>query len=127
MARKDINFYKIATAQSLASGFTTTPTIVRYTDNISYQINITTTNSQGTFSVQVSDDYAIYAPTGVVENPGHWSTLTLSGSPVVAAANDVIGISLHQLPYGAVRLVYAPTVAGTGVVDIYFSSKQVGG
>lgn len=127
MSRKNVLPYKIATAQSLATSFTTAPTVITYTDNISYQINITTSNSTGTFAVETSDDYQKDPTTNALINAGRWVPLTLSGVPTVAAANDTIDIALNQVPYGAIRLSYTSAVAGTGVCDIYFLSKQVGG
>lgn len=128
MARKDVlTPYRIATAQSLATSFTTSPTTVTYTDNCGYQINVTTSNSTGTFFVQGSLDYAVDPTTNVVKNAGSWTDLVLSGTPTVAAANDTILLDLNQLPYNAIRLRYASTVAGTGTADIYIMTKQVGG
>lgn len=128
MARKNTVVYKVKSAQSLASGFTTNPTFINYLDNIAYQINVTTTNSTGTFVVQGSIDYAISEPGGAVTNAGNWCDLPLGGgTPTVAAANDVILIDMNQLPYVAVRVKYTSTVAGTGICDIYILAKQLGG
>jgi hypothetical protein len=128
VARKDIVTYKIASAQSLAASFTTIPTLIKFLDNVAYQIITTTTNSTGTFSVQVSLDYAINEPTNKVINPGTWTDLTLAGGvPSVASANDTIAISLNQLPYNAIRLAYTSVTAGTGTIDAFITCKQVGG
>lgn len=126
MSRKNTLNYKLLTNQSLASSFTSPATFVRNTDNISYQIDVTTSDSVGTFTVQVSDNYAV-GPDAIVTNPGTWLNLTLSGVPTVAAANDVIGISLNQLPYDAIRLVYTAGTAGTGTCSAIITSKQIGG
>lgn len=114
----------IAIGQSLATSFTSVPTMIDFQDNIGYQINITTTNSTGTFTVQASLDYL---KANGLENGrvGNWVTLPLSGSPTAGAANDSISISLNQLPFRAVRLVYTAAVAGTGVADIYIMSKEI--
>jgi hypothetical protein len=128
MSRKNVlKPYKIASAQSMAVAFQTPPTLILFADNVSYQINITTTNSTGTFAVQVSNDYAVDEVNNIVVNPGTWDSLTLSGTPVAAGANDSIVIDLHQLPFNAVRLAYTPIVAGTGTADVYIMHKQVGG
>lgn len=115
---------KIASAQSLAASFNSTPTMIDFLDNVAYQINITTTDSTGTFAVQASLDYQ----PGSANLPaitGNWVALTLSGSPSVAAANDNIAIALTQLPYRALRLSYTAGTAGTGVCDIYVSAKVI--
>ena len=127
MARKDTLLFKVLPAgTSLSASFTGPATTIRYGDNVSYQIDVFTTNSIGTFSVQVSNDYSV-GPDNTVVNPGTWNTLTLSGTPTVAGANDIISISLNQLPYFAIRLAYTSSVAGTGTCFAYITSKQIGG
>lgn len=126
MARKNTLLYPVLN-QSLAASFTSTPTIITYLDNISIQINITTTNSTGTFSIQGSNDYARTEPSDVVSNAGNWVDLTLSGTPTVAAANDSIIIDMNQLPFTAIRIKYTSTIAGTGHCDMYTVARQLGG
>lgn len=125
--RKNTLITYIAKNQSLSASFNSAPTIVRFLDNISYQINVTTTNSQGTFDVEVSNDYYVNEANGdVVVNSGTWVPLTLAGgTPTVAAADTNITISLTQLPYYAVRLSYTSSVAGTGTCSIYVSAKAL--
>lgn len=127
MSRKDFNVYKLAANQSLASSFITPATVVTTSDNISYQINITTTNSVGNFTVQASNDYSV-GPGGSVLNAGTWVDLTLGGGvPNANAANDSISISLNQVPFSALRLSYTATTAGTGTCSITVVSKMLGG
>lgn len=136
MARKDVLVTQIgpngagpkATPFSLATSFTAPPTIVKFLDNCSYQINVSTTNSTGTFAVQVSNDYSVYEPSGEVMNAGNWISLTLAGgTPSVNATPDLIVINLNQLPFYAIRLAYTANVAGTGTATIYIVDKQIGG
>lgn len=128
MARKNVVVYKLNASQTMASSFTTSPTLIKYLDNIAYQINVTTTNSTGTFSVQASLDYAVDEVGNTPTNLGNWITLTLAGGvPTIAAANDLILINLNQLPFNAVRLVYTPTIAGTGTCDVFVMGRQIGG
>lgn len=126
MSRKNTLKYLVLTGQSLAASFISPATFIRNTDNVSYQIDATTSSSSGIFSIQVSDDYSV-GPDGAITNPGRWITLTLSGTPTLIGTSDDIGISLNQLPYDAIRLVYTSTVAGTGTVDVILTSKQIGG
>ncbi len=110
------------------AAFISNPTVVKYLDNCAYQINVTTSNSEGTFSVQASLDYAKDEVTGAVTNQGRWFNLILSGGiPTVAAEDDVIGIDLNQLPFNAIRLSYAGSVPGTGTCDIFIMARQIGG
>ena len=130
MARKDTVLYPIyptSAPKSMAASFTSPATIIRNLDNVSYQINITTANSTGTFTVQVSNDYAVNSETNAVTNPGNWIPLTLSGSPSANAANDQIMINLNQLPFNAIRFAYTPTIAGTGTLTAFLMAKQLGG
>lgn len=133
MARKHslvtqlVNPATSTTTFSLASSFNSPATVVRFLDNCSYQINTFTTDSIGTFQVQVSDDYYVNeANDSVVMNPGTWTTLQLSGGPSVGGVNDSIVIDLRQLPFYAVRLAYTSTTAGTGTAQIYITDKSVG-
>lgn len=128
MSRKNILAPElIASQQSLAASFQTVPTVINYADNIAYQINVTTSNSTGTFSVQVSVDYQQATPSQAGRT-GNWADLSLGGGvPTVTAANDSIAINLFQLPFSAVRLSYVAGAAGTGHADIYIMHKQVGG
>lgn len=129
MARKDTLVYKLSTAKSLATSFTSPITLIKNLDNISYQINITTSDSTGTFAVQGSNDYAVSEPTNVVTNTGTWVPLTLggTGSPSAAGANDSILIDLNQLSFNALRVAYTAGTAGTGTCDITLVARQVGG
>ncbi len=125
---KDVLRSRLLSAQSLSADFTITPTMIKYLDNIAYQINVTTSNSIGTFVVQGSLDYNTDS-TGT--NAGNWIDLPLGGPntgvPTVNAANDLIMIDMNQLPFNAIRLKYVKGTAGTGTCDIWLVGKQVGG
>jgi len=126
VARKDVLFTRLIANQSMASPFTSEPTIIQYTDNASYQINITTSDSTGSFTVEASLDYRKVG-SGEAANAGSWSPLVLSGTPVATGVNDTQSISMNQLPFYAIRLRYTPTVAGTGTMTVFVSTKQIGG
>lgn len=126
MGRKNVLIHELVASQSLSSSFISPVTTIIYTDNVSYQINVTTTDSSGTFAVQVSDDYQTNPTTGAVMNPGTWDSLILSGTPSVSGATDSIIISMNQLPFTAIRLAYTSSVAGTGHADIYITTKAIG-
>lgn len=117
MARKNIIApVKIASAQSLAAAFQATATQVPYLDNVSLQLNVTTSDSTGTFKIQATVDSV------------NWIDLDLGGGvPDVAAANVNHLINLNQVPFNALRVSYVPTIAGTGVCDVWVEAKQVGG
>jgi hypothetical protein len=115
----------IASNQSLASSFNSSPTIINYLDNCAYQINVNTSNSTGTFAVQASLDYSPGGPNEPIANAGNWVSLSMSGVPTVSAASDVININLNQLPFKAIRLAYTSTIAGTGTCNIYVMAKMI--
>lgn len=128
MARKDILAPQLVSSnQTLAVAFNSPPTVIDFMDNCSYQINITTSNSTGTFAVQGSLDYVPQTNNGPTPVAGNWATLDLSGTPTAGAANDTILISMVALPFRAIRVSYTPTVAGTGTASIYVMNKQSGG
>lgn len=126
MSRKNVLKTKILDSQSLAASFISPPTLTPYLDNISYQINVTTTDSIGTFKVQASNDYENVS-TLQPANAGTWVDLDIGGTPVVNTANDSILIDLNQLPFTAVRLVYTSSTAGTGTCDAFIIARQIGG
>lgn len=98
--------------------------MIDYMDNCSYQINVTTSDAVGTFSVQASLDYWP-GNADIVARTGNWVTLTLSEVPTLASASDTIMINLNQLPFRAIRLVYTRT-SGTGTAEIFVMNKNVG-
>ena len=128
MARKDSLIYK-QLGVSLATSFNSTPTIVRNLDNCSYQINVTTTDSVGTFALQGSNDYSTTAqsPNNGGNTAGTWVTLPIGGTPSVSAANDQIMIDINQFPFEALRIAYTSSTAGTGTCNIILVARQLGG
>lgn len=127
MSRKNTLEYPIATGQSLATSFVSPATTVLTLDNCSYQINVTTTNSTGSFTVETSNDYNDNLVTNTVTAAGTWATLPIGGTPVANAANDSIFIDINQIAFKAIRVRYASTIAGTGTCDIKLVCRQIGG
>lgn len=126
---KNVAVKQIAVNQSLDDSFISEITTIQWLDNISYQINIDTSDSEGTFVVEASLDYVPANPSQSTQaNPGNWFALQLSGgTPSVEGQDDVIGIDLNQLPYKAIRLRYVSTTPGTGTCDIFINSRTLGG
>lgn len=115
----------IAASQSLTASFNSPATVLEYQDNVLYEIDVTTSNSVGTFKVQVSQDYV--PPNSLTSaNSGTWVDLVLDGTPSVNAANDNILISLNQVPFHAMRLAYTSTTPGTGTCKITITARPVG-
>lgn len=115
----------LESSKSLAASFFSPATVLDFQDNVLYQIDVTTSDSEGEFAVQVSQDYQ--PPNGqVTANAGTWVDLPISGTPSVNAANDNILISLNQVPFHAMRLKYTQSVAGTGTCKITLTARPVG-
>jgi hypothetical protein len=124
MSRKQVlspQYINASTAQPVANGaltvslgasFNTVATAVQYQDNISYQVNITTSDSTGTFYVQGSNDNSVF--------------VDLATAGTVAATNDNIMIAYNQFPYAYVRLKYTAGTAGTGTCTIELMARTVG-
>ncbi len=127
MSRKNTLEFQVAIDQSLAASFTSPVTIVKTLDNCSYQINVTTTDSTGTFAIQASDDYGINEITNDVTYSGTWVDLPIGGTPVVSGANDIILVDINQVPFKALRVSYTAGTAGTGTCAIKLVGRQIGG
>lgn len=124
-SRKNVVFYPVATAQSMAATFTTPATIITHLDNVTYEIICTSGGSIGTYSVQVSNDYTVDPPTNTITNAGNWTPLTLSTPLVSTGTGDNMVVSLNQLAFNAVRLAYVSAVAGTSTCSITIGCKLI--
>lgn len=131
MSVKNTFTSQILTSKSLTTSFSSSPTRIIYTDNISYQINVFTTNSTGTFTIEASDDYQFDPVANKALNTGNWNALPLGSSsgpnPVVNAANTVISVSLNQVPFEYIRITYTANTPGTGTCDAFITCKRLGG
>lgn len=127
MSRKNTLEYPIATGLTLATSFVTAATTVLTLDNCSYQINVTTTNSTGSFTVETSNDYNDNLVTNTMTATGTWATLPIGGTPVAAAANDSVFIDINQIAFKAIRIRYVAGTPGTGTCDIKLVCRQLGG
>lgn len=122
MGRKNnlLKYQNITNGDMSAASITSDVTDIQFLDNVGLQLQWTG-SPVGTFSVQVSADYAISSITGAVTNPGTWSTLppaptTASGSPIY--------IDLNQLSAPFVRVVYTKT-SGSGTLQGYITAKAL--
>lgn len=114
---------EIALNQPLSSSFTSIPTNFKTTDNVAYQINVTTTDSTGSIAIEGSIDYVKADPLNGPGVAGHWTPLTLSGFPSVNGTNDTILININECPYQSLRVSYTSVTAGTGTCNIFVMAK----
>jgi hypothetical protein len=112
--------YHLVVAHSMTSSFNSAPTNIQQLSQIGYDIAWTGTPT-GTFSVQVSNSYT-QDSNGVVENPGNWTTLTLSSAVTASGSAGNAYIDIDQLSATWMRLVYT-AASGTGSLDAYVAGK----
>lgn len=115
--------YKILNGVSLGASFSSVPTNIEIMDNISYQMNITTADAIGSFTIEVSDDYNQDSQGNVI-TAGNWITLPISDAMDVAGASDLIMFDGNQISQPWIRLKYTRT-SGTGSVTAYVTGKML--
>lgn len=99
---------------------TSVPTVVRGLDAVWYDVSWTGTPN-GTFNVQVAQNYNIALP-----NQAVWRDLTLDGVPTVSGSAGSHQIRIGEpLPFYAVRIQYINT-SGTGVLAGMITGKTEG-
>lgn len=125
MAANSKNFlpaYKIVNAVTMASNITSAVTDVRFIDNIAYQL-VWSGTPTGTFSVQMSLDYAVGIG-GTVTNAGTWINIPLNAATNPTGSSGSTNIFINQIPGPYLRLVYTAS-SGTGALTAYVSGKAV--
>lgn len=109
---------------AMSASITSAATNIQYLDNVSIQLNFTTSDAVGTFSVQGSLDHAANSLTNQQITAGNWVTITLPTSPVAASADNQILLDLNQLSFPWIRVVYTRS-SGSGTLNAYISAKAV--
>jgi len=95
-------------------------TILTNLTQVGYMVSWTGTPN-GTFSVEVSNDYSENAD-GSVRNTGTWTAVTLTGSPVASGSSGHGFINLDSIAAYAMRLTYT-NASSTGTLQAYVSAK----
>jgi hypothetical protein len=95
-------------------------TIIQNLSQIGYDISWTGAPT-GTFSVQVSNTYTQNGA-GIVQNPGNWTTLTLSTVPAATGSPGNGYIDIDAMSAYAIRLVWNPT-GGAGTLNATICAK----
>jgi hypothetical protein len=104
----------------MSTSVTSAVTLIQNTSQIGYDISWTGA-PVGTFSVQVSNTYSLYAD-GTVNNPGKWTSLTLSNVPTLSGTPGNGYIDIDAISSYAIRLVYNYT-SGTGTLNATVNGK----
>lgn len=102
----------VVSPKSLAADFNSELSTWENQEAISYQINVTTSDSTGQFLLQTSLD------------GDNWVDIGACGT--VAAADDTIVVEYIQQGSYKTRVRYAANVPGTGTCEILVSAKAVG-
>jgi hypothetical protein len=89
-----------------------------YQDVVCYQINIDTSNSTGTFYVQISEDYNPRDATG--------SFVDMGAAGTAAGADDTIICEIDPGGRAFIRLRYESDTAGTGTCTVLLTAKPLG-
>jgi hypothetical protein len=118
-----------ANSSSMASSFTSQPTIVQKLSQISYSCSWAGASPVGTISIEGSNDYSIKpGGAGYIQNPGTWNKLVLSynGSTITdipLSGNSGSGmVDIAATGLYAVRLIYT-AASGTGNMTVVINAK----
>ncbi len=115
--------YQIFNAVTMGASATSPVIVIAYMDNIGIQLQWTGT-PVGTFSFEVSLDYAASQPGGAVSNSGTWIPLNVSPAITAAGVDDQAYVDINQSGATAIRIKYTRT-SGTGSLTGYVAAKQV--
>lgn len=121
MASRPIAKFPVITNGDMSADITSLPSIITNLSLMSYDISWAGSSPVGVMSIQVSNTYS-ENPDGSVNNPGKWTTVTLSSTPSVSGNTGNGFIDLSQLGAYAVRLVFTFT-SGTGLMNAVFNAK----
>jgi hypothetical protein len=120
--------FHLINATSMGASVTSAATRIEYIDNIGYEVLWSAgTSPVGTITIQVSNDHD-ETDNGVVLTVGNWQDVGVVDSagvaPTISGASGDHFISLNQLPWKWVRLVYNRT-SGTATLDVWITGKGV--
>lgn len=106
----------------MSGDITSAVTSIQYLDNVSVELDFTG-NPGGSFQIEGSLSYHqdIYEN---VTDPGSWTPITLSPTPVAVGTAGTILLDLNQLSFPYIRVHYT-AVSGAGVLDALISAKQI--
>ncbi len=121
-AKRSLAPSQILTSQSLGASFSSPATNVLLLDNVAIQLNVTTSDAVGTFTVEGSLDHV--EANGVISNAGNWVALNLSAVPTLSGSSTSFLLDLNQVSFPWIRVTYTRT-SGTGTVNAYISAKAI--
>lgn len=120
--RNSLLKYQTISSGDMSGNLTSAVTQIEYLDNIGIQLNFTGTPT-GTFSVQVSIDYA-QDSLGNVTNIGNWIAVTLSAAATASGSANQIYIDLNELSAPWIRCIYTRT-SGSGTLNAFICGKML--
>jgi hypothetical protein len=119
-SRTQLSPNPVITNASMTTSVTSAVTIIQKLSQVGYDISWSGT-PVGTFSVQVSNTYTQNSE-GVVQNPGNWTTLTLSSVPAATGSAGNGYIDIDAISAYAMRLVYTAG-SSTGTLNATICGK----
>jgi len=114
--------FSVVSAGDMSGNVTSAATIIQMISYVSYTL-VWTGTPTGTFTVEVSNDYALDSA-GAVKNAGNWVALTLS-APTAASGSAGNGfIDIDGVAAYAIRLKYTAG-SSTGTLDATINGKVI--
>lgn len=123
--------FQCITNHSMVTSITTNPTSIKYLDDVGFQFNFTGSPT-GTFSIQVSADYAA-GINGEVQDPGNWVSLMMTyydganfitTTEIPATSGSPIYLDLALLSAPWIRAVYNSD-ASAGTLNAFITAKEI--
>jgi len=104
--------FHLVSSQSLLADFESQDTNILFQDNIGITFNVTTSDVNGQFYVQVYDG-------------ADWFDLEVSPDITVSGASAKMVCYLNQLPFQKIRVRFEFTSGTSGSVDVWLTSKMI--
>lgn len=120
-SRTQLNPYPVIKSGDLTTTVISDVTIIQKLSLVSYSVTWAGSSPSATISVEVSNDFSLN-PDGSVNNPGTWTNLPLSTTPVISGNTGNGVIDIESIPSYAIRLVSTP-ISGTGVINALVTGK----
>ncbi len=113
----------LLSAVSMSTDITSVAVEIKNQDNIGVQLNWTTADAIGAFSIQISSDH-VQDLEGNIQTPGNWISLPLSPGISSAGNSDTAYVDLNQMSAQYMRVLYTRT-SGSGTVTAIVVAKGV--
>lgn len=117
-----LKFQTITSGDMSQATITSTVTQIQFLDDIGIQFNFTGSPT-GTFSVEVSIDYAQDSQ-GNVSNAGNWVPISFSATPEASGTAGSVFLDIFGLSAPWIRSKYTK-ISGTGTLNAFICAKAI--